>query len=122
LQPSDYEKLMKANLASVFNERDAEKRLVAIGELYAQDAVLNEPERSVAGHAEISDTVTALLADFPPDFVFTATAPAVGHHGIGYLRWRAGSPAGPAIFTGMDIAHFKDGVITALYVFIEPSP
>jgi hypothetical protein len=111
---------MKANLARVFNERDAERRVVAIGELYAQDAVLNEPERSVAGHAEISDTVTALLADFPPDFVFTAIAPAVGHHGIGCLRWRAGSPAGPAIFTGMDIAHFKDGHIQALYVFIDP--
>jgi ketosteroid isomerase-like protein len=58
----DYNRLMQANLMRVFNERDAGRRIVAIRELYADDAVLYEPEASAKGHAAISDAVTALLA------------------------------------------------------------
>lgn len=116
----DYERLMQANLSRVFGERDAEQRIAAIGELYAENAVLNEPETSVTGHAAISEAVTRLLASLPPDFAFTALGPALGHHGIGRLRWQAGPPNGPAAVTGMDIAHFQDGRIHSLYVFLEP--
>jgi hypothetical protein len=35
----DYNRLMQANLMRVFNERDAGRRIVAIRELYADDAV-----------------------------------------------------------------------------------
>ncbi|MBB3237206.1 nuclear transport factor 2 family protein [Phyllobacterium endophyticum] len=120
MQALDYDRLLQANLASVFNERDPERRLIAIGELYAADATLNEPETSVIGHASISDAVTAVLASLPADFVFSAIGPALGHHGIGRLRWQAGPPDGPSAVTGMDIAHFQDGRIHSLYVFIEP--
>ena len=121
MQSLDYDKLMQANLARVFNERDPVKRLAAIGELYAQDAVLYEPETSVTGHASISDTVAALLTSLPPDFAFTAIGPALGHHNIGRLRWQAGPPSGPVAVTGMDIVHFQNGLIHSLYVFIEPN-
>jgi hypothetical protein len=119
---TDYDRLMQANLASVFNERDAGKRIGAIGELYAEDAVLYEPPDTAAeGHAEISDAVTRLLASLPPDFTFTATGSALGHHGIGRLRWQAGPPNGPVAINGMDVAHFRDGRIHFLHVFIEPT-
>jgi hypothetical protein len=118
----DYDRLMQANLARVFNERDAAERIRAIGELYAEGAVLYEPPDTAAeGHAAISDAVTRLLASLPPDFAFTATGPALGHHGIGRLRWQAGPPSGPVAVNGMDIARFQDGVIQSLYVFIEPT-
>src|ERR687894_2827492 len=118
----DYDRLMQANLARVFNERDASKRTRAIAELYAEDAVLHEPPDTAAeGHAAISEAVTRLLASLPPDFAFTATGPALGHHGIGRLRWQAGPPNGPVAVNGMDIAHFQDGRIHSLYVFIEPT-
>jgi SnoaL-like domain len=118
----DYDRLMQANLASVFNERDGGKRIRAIGELYAEDAVLHEPPDTAAeGHAAISEAVTRLLASLPPDFAFTATGPALGHHGIGRLRWQAGPPNGPVAVNGMDVAHFQDGRIHSLYVFIEPT-
>ena len=117
----DYDGLMQANLTRVFSERDPGKRIDAIRELYAEDAVLNEPEMSVTGHAAISEAVTALLASLPPDFAFTAIGPAVGHHGVGRLRWQAGPPNGPVAVTGMDIAHFEKGRIHALYVFLDPT-
>ncbi|MBY3088389.1 nuclear transport factor 2 family protein [Rhizobium laguerreae] len=115
MQALDYDGLMQANLTGVFSERDPERRLIAIGELYAANATLNEPETSVIGHASISDAVTAVLASLPADFVFSAMGPALGHHGIGRLRWQAGPPDGPSAVTGMDIAHFQDGRIHSLY-------
>ena len=117
----DYNQLMQANLVRVFNERDAGRRIVVIRELYADDAALYEPDTSAKGHAAISDAVTALLAQLPPNFVFSAVGPAIGHHNIGRLKWRSGPPDGPAAVTGMDVAHFEQGRIHSLYVFLEPA-
>jgi hypothetical protein len=112
---------MQANLARVFGEHDAGKRLKAIRELYAQDAVLNEPDASAKGHAAINEAVTSLLKGLPPGFVFHSIGPAIGHHNIGRLRWISGPPNGPAVVTGMDIAHFEGNLIHSLFVFLEPN-
>ncbi len=116
----DYDGLMQANLARVFGEHNAQKRMKAIRELYAEDAVLNEPHHSAKGHAAINDAVTALLASLPADFVFSSIGPAIGHHNIGRLKWRSGPPDGPAAVIGMDIAHFDGNLIHSLFVFLEP--
>jgi SnoaL-like domain len=118
----DYDRLMRANLAKIFNQRDAGKRIEAIGELYAEDAVLFEPpDMAAQGPGAICEAVTRLLDSLPPDFAFTATGPALGHHGIGRLRWQAGPPDGPVAVNGMDIARIQDGRIHSLHVFIEPT-
>lgn len=119
--PVDYDGLMQANLARVFGERDAGRRIEAIRELYAEDAVLHEPDALATGHAEISEAVTALLASLPPDFVFRAAGPAVGHHGVGRLQWRSGPPDGPVVVTGTDVAIFEGSLIRSLYVFLDPT-
>ncbi|HEY3047425.1 MAG TPA: nuclear transport factor 2 family protein [Polaromonas sp.] len=117
----DYDGLMQANLELVFGEHDAGRRIEAIRELYAEDAVLNEPHASAKGHAAISEAVTALLASLPPSFVFRAVGPAIGHHGIGRLKWCSGPKDGPVAVTGMDIAHFENGLIHSLFVFLDPA-
>jgi hypothetical protein len=118
----DYDSLMQANLARVFGERDAARRMKAIAELYADDAVLYEPpDTSATGHAAISEAVEALLSNLPPNFAFTAMGPAVGHHGMGRLRWRSGPPKGPAAVTGTDVARFEGGRIQSLHVFLDPA-
>ena len=53
----DYNQLMQNNIARVFNERDADRRLAAIRGLYAEDATLYEPQDSATGHAAINDAV-----------------------------------------------------------------
>lgn len=116
----DYDGLMRANLTRVFGEHDAQKRLRAIRTLYAADAVLNEPHGSAKGHVEINEAVTSLLASLPSDSIFEPLAPALGHHGIGTLRWRSGPADGPAAVTGMDVAHFQNGAIHSLFVFLNP--
>jgi hypothetical protein len=121
MQSIDYDGLMQANAARVFSERDPTRRLDAIRELYAADAVLTEPEGVSVGHAAISTAVTVLLSKLPPTFAFTSNGAAIGHHGVGRLLWKAGPPNGPPAATGMDIAHFKEGRIQALYVFLDPA-
>ena len=117
----DYNGLMQAHLARVFNEPDSARRLTAIAEIYADDANLYEPPNASAkGHAAINQAVDELLAQMPPDFAFSAMGPAVGHHGVGRLRWQGGPSNGPFIVTGMDVAHFTNGRIQDLYVFIDP--
>jgi hypothetical protein len=121
VEPIDYDGLMQANADRVFSERDPARRLDAIRELYAVDAVLTEPEGVSVGLAAISNAVTELLSKLPPTFAFTPIGAAIGHHGVGRLLWKAGPPKGPPAVTGMDIAHFKDGRIQALYVFLDPA-
>ncbi len=117
----DYDSLMQANLARVFGERDASRRMNAIAQLYADDAILYEPDASATGHAAISQAVQTLLSSLPPNFIFTAIGPAVGHHGVGRLRWQAGPPNGPVAVTGTDVARFEGGRIQTLHVFLDPA-
>ncbi len=117
----DYEKVMQANLERVFGERDASRRIEAIGELYTVDAEHHEPQRSARGYDAIAQAVTDLLANLPPDSTFTAISPALGHNGLGRLQWRAGTPESPAVVTGTDVAHFERGLIQSLHVFIDQS-
>jgi hypothetical protein len=116
----DYDGLMQANLARVFGERDASRRMKAIAELYAGDATLYEPEALATGHAAISQAVETLLASLPPNFAFAAIGPAVGHHGMGRLRWQSGPPNGPAAVTGTDVVRIEGGRIQTLHVFLDP--
>lgn len=118
---SDPNALMQANLATVFNERDATRRASAIGGLYAVDAVLYEPDAAVSGHLAINNAVEALTSSLPANFTFAAMGPAVGHHGLARLHWQLGPPGGPASVTGTDVARIEHGLIRALHVFLDSS-
>jgi len=117
---SEFDTLMHANIARVFNERDPGRRHIALSELYSEDATLYDPETVATGWEAISRAVEDLLARLPSDFVFTAAGPAVGHNGAARLFWRAGAPDGPVAATGTDVAHIENGRIKLLYVFVDP--
>ena len=116
----DFSGLLLGNLRRVFGESDAARRSAAIRELYAPDAVLYEPDDIATGHVAIAHAVSALLSSLPPDFIFTALGPVVGHHGLARLRWSAGPPSGPVAVTGTDVARIERGVIQTLHVFLDP--
>ena len=116
----DFAAIMGANLERVFGEHDPARRIEAIRELYAPDAILHEPDRSVHGHEAVSRAVTELLGHLPRDFVFTAVRPALGHNGVGRLQWAAGPSGGPVAVTGLDVAHIEHGLIKTLHVFLDP--
>jgi hypothetical protein len=118
---NDLDALMQANIRRVFNERNPDRRRVALGELYSDDAILYDPEAVAVGQKAISEVIDSLLVRLPPDFVFSATGHTVGHHGVARLFWRAGPPGGPVAVTGTDVAHIEDGRIKRLYVFVDPA-
>jgi len=51
--------------------------------------------------------------------VFVPDGTAVGHHGMGYLRWHAGPSDGPVAVTGADVAELVDGRIARLWVMLD---
>lgn len=118
----DYDGLLRANAKRVFSETSVERRLTALKELWAEDGMLIENEHVVTGREAVSGSVGALLNMLPPGTKFEAEGPAVGHHGIGRLRWRAVDSSGkPLGVTGTDIAFVEDGRIAKLYVILDPS-
>ncbi|MBY6264018.1 nuclear transport factor 2 family protein [Azospirillum sp. 412522] len=120
----DYDGLLRANLERVFNERDAGKRAAAIADLFVADPVMYEPAAIVRGRAAISEVAGKLLEQFGPAFRFRPEGDAVGHHGLGVLRWQAGPDAspngGPVAVTGSDAAEIVDGRIARLWVLLDP--
>ena len=115
----DYDGILTANLTRVFNERDPARRLEAIRELYADDAVFYEEERSVEGHEAIARVVTELIDALPADVRFSTIRPGLGHHDLGRLQWSAGPPGGPAAVTGTDVARIQKGRIQTIHVFLD---
>ena len=118
---TDYDGVLRANAKRVFSEPSAERRLIALGELWAENGMLVENEQVVTGREAVSGSVGALLNMLPPGTTFEAEGPAAGHHGLARLRWRAVDPSGkPLGVTGTDIAFVEDGRIAKLYVILDP--
>jgi hypothetical protein len=113
--------LLDASIARVWNERDPDRRMAAIDAIYHPDARIHEPERTVTGHAAISDVVAGVLADMPPGFAFEVTGPTLGHHDMAVTRWRGGPP-GEVIVSGADAARVEDGRIAEHWFFFDPAP
>jgi len=118
----DFDHLLKSNLERVFNERDDAKRAQAISELFAEHAVMYEPDQLVEGRAAISMVAARLLQQFGPAFRFKPEGVGVGHHGMGTLRWTAGNIDGPVVVQGFDTVEVVDGRIVRLWVLIEKAP
>jgi hypothetical protein len=118
----DYDHLLRSNLARVFNERDAARRMRAVEELYTADPVMYEPEAVVEGREAISAVAGKLLERFGPDFAFMPDAPCLGHHGMASLRWHAAPRSGQIVVSGIDTAEIVDGKIARLWVLLDANP
>lgn len=119
LTPFDYDALLRANIARVFNERDDARRMAAIADLWSENPVMYEDEDAFFGRAAVSSNVAGLHARLPNGTVFTPVAPAIGHHDTALLRWSAATPGETPHIFGTDMAMLADGRIDRLYVFLE---
>lgn len=117
----DYDRLLRANLEHVFNERDAGKRAAALADLFVDEPVMYEPTNVVRGRQAISAVAGKLLEQFGPTFRFSPVGFAVRHHGLGSLPWQAGPEGGPVAVTGTDVAELDGGRIARLWVLLNPS-
>lgn len=111
--------LLRMNIAKVFNERDAGKRLAGLQEAWIEQAIMYEAGAVLKGHQAISDAVDALHSHLPQGTHFRPLAPAIMNHDAAMLRWEAISGAGERVVTGTDLAFIEDGRIATLYVFLD---
>lgn len=111
------EELMHANLAEVFNERDAERRRAAIARTYVPGVEFSDPEETVTGHEALDAKAEAILAG-APDFAFSPGGPVHVVHDLGYLAWNFGPAGEPPAVRGVDVALVRDGLIASVYTLL----
>lgn len=112
------ETLLRRNLHDVFGEHDAVRRRRAIDDLIAEDCVFLDPAGRHVGRAALDTAVGAVQAQFP-DFVFTEIMVQALQE-TGRLHWGFGPPGAPPRVTGLDVILVRDGMIAALYTFLDP--
>jgi hypothetical protein len=109
--------LMEANLLGVFNERDPQRRALAIESTYAADVRWTDDEGITFGR-EALDAKAAALQSQMEGLVFTKAGPVYQTLGLGYLAWKLGPDGGDSVATGFDVAIVRDDLISELYTVI----
>jgi ketosteroid isomerase-like protein len=113
--------LLEDSLLKVWSERDEEKRMRVMEQIYAADIIFYEADNGqpIRGHAAINSLIKTLQNQWPPEFVFTLTKPAVINHGVSQVAWTLGIPRATPAATGMDIAIIDSGLIKELYLYLD---
>jgi uncharacterized membrane protein len=91
----------------------------AIQNIYSDASILYHVESKTVGMDAINKSVTGVLSNMPPNFVFTKLKPVIINNSVGRLIWGVGLAGQAPVATGMDIAHFEKGKIKSLYVFLD---
>lgn len=113
--------LLEDSLLKVWSERDDQQRMEVMKQIYATDIVFYETDKgpAIKGHQEIDSLIKKLHSQWPPEFVFTLTKPAVINHGVSHVAWTLGAAQAPPAATGMDIAVIENGLIKELYLYLD---
>lgn len=113
--------LLKRNLAEVFGEGDPARRRKAIGEIYAEDAVVYAPPGVIVGHDALDKFAGDLRATHP-HYVYTPSGEPQVLHDSARVAWGSGLKGEPPAYTGEDVIVVRDGKISALYVYLNSLP
>lgn len=119
---NDQAAVLVRNLLDVFNERDESRRLAVIQEIYTDQACFFEAEQSFLGFQSINRRVTEVLATIPPEATFRTAGDSPRNHNLAHLPWTLELDNGAVLAKGMDVAILDANRISALYLFIDPSP
>jgi hypothetical protein len=112
--------LLDRNLQEVFGEGDDQLRRAAIDELWTEDAVLYVPPGIIEGRDAIDKFAGDLRATHP-HFVYTPHGRPQVLHNAGRVAWSSGPRDEAPEYTGWDVIIVRDGLIAALYVFLDDS-
>jgi hypothetical protein len=112
--------LLLRNLSDVFGEADPDRRRAALKELFHEEAVFYDPNKSEhRGHAAI-DHIAGVIKATHPDYRYQPIGEpeTVG----GRVKWVSGSPGKAPEYAGTDFIIARDGKIAAVYLFFDPLP
>lgn len=114
-------KLLEDSLLIIWNDRDAQRRITAMKDIYASGIVFYESNDgpAITGHEAINDTIAKLQSGWPPEFTFTVTHPATVNHNVQHIAWTLGASSQQPAASGMDIAIIEEGKIKSLHLFLN---
>jgi hypothetical protein len=110
--------LLDRNLREVFGEGNAARRRAAIDALWREDAILYTPSGAMAGRDAI-DAFAGSLRATHPHYVYTPHGKPQILGNAGRLAWGSGPVGEAPVYTGWDVVIVRDGMIAALYVFLD---
>jgi hypothetical protein len=113
--------LLSRNLPEVFGEGDPARRRAAIRELYTEDCVVHVTLGVFVGH-DAPDKFAGDLRSTHPGFVYTPHCEPQVLHNSARLAWGSGPKGKTPAYTGVDFIITRDGMIAALYVYLDSSP
>lgn len=113
--------LLEDSLLVIWNDRDFNRRLEAMRNVYASDIIFYESNdgQPFKGYEEINDLVTNLQSQWPAEFAFELTAPSRINHEVQLITWKLGIPGQPPVATGSDIAVVEAGKIKSLHLLLN---
>lgn len=114
-------KLLEDSLLVIWNDRDPQRRLNAMDQIYAADIVFYENDESDAfiGFEAINNLIGNLQSAWPDEFVFELTGPSRVNHHVQHIAWRLGIPGQEPVATGMDVAIVADERIKSLHLLLD---
>ncbi len=113
-------KLLEDSLLIIWNNRDAQRRMDAMKEIYAPNILFYETNEgpAIEGHQAINDLINALQSKWPLEFQFTLIAWKENHQ-VQHISWTLGIPGQTPAASGMDIAIIEDQKIKSLHLFLD---
>lgn len=114
-------KILEDSLLVIWNDRDAQRRLSAMQNIYADDMAFYESNdgQAIIGHEAINNVIAGLQSQWPDEFKFELLSPAMMNRQVQYITWRLGVPGSEAVATGADVAIVEDGKIKSLHLFLN---
>ncbi|MCF2443942.1 hypothetical protein L0657_08250 [Dyadobacter sp. CY345] len=114
-------KLLEDSLLLIWNERNAERRLEVMKEIYAPEIAFYESNNDEAstGYQAINDVISSLQAQWPLEFNFELTGPGQVNHQIQHIAWTLGIPGQTPAASGMDVALIENHKIVSLFLFLN---
>jgi hypothetical protein len=114
-------KLLEDSLLVIWNDRDPEKRLSAMQEIYATDIAFYEANDGAAiiGYEAINNLITKLQEQWPPEFKFELSRPSHVNHQVQHITWTLGVPGQTPVATGMDVAIVENHQIKSLHLLLD---
>ena len=113
--------LLEHSLLVIWNDRNADRRLVAMKQTYAPDVHFYEfnAGKPLVGYTAINEVISKLQTEWPPECRFELNKPSQVNHSIQTASWQLGSPGMQPIATGMDVAVIENDLIKSFYLFLD---
>jgi hypothetical protein len=114
-------KLLEDSLLVIWNDRDAEKRLDLMKNIYAPDIHFFESNvgEAIVGHRALNELISKLQTEWPIEFQFELNKPSQVNHTTQIISWNLGPKGATPVATGMDVATTENDLIKSLYLFLD---